>query len=281
MNKEKYLEPFTDFGFKKLFGTEANKDLLIDFLNSLLKGRKQIRNIAYTNNEQLGKTPASRRAVFDLTCESDNGEKFIVELQKVKQQFFKDRNLYYSTFPIQEQGVAGDSWNYYLPEIITIGIMDFTFSDAPPEHYQHEVKLVELTTRKVFYEKLTFIFLEMPKFVKKEEELETHFDRWVYLLRNLSELKEVPAIFQEPILRKVFTIAALSNLNKEDMTAYEASLKEKRDWNSAMDTAIREAMEKGIEEGVLLMARQMKKEGVSIDLIVKVTGLSKDKIEKL
>jgi predicted transposase/invertase (TIGR01784 family) len=294
---EKYLDPFTDFGFKKLFGTETNKDLLIDFLNELLRGKKSIRDLTYSKNEHLGKTPVTRKAVFDLYCESANGEKFIIELQKVKQQYFKDRSLYYSTFPIQDQA-TGEQWNYRLPEIFTIGIMDFSFDNTHPGQFRHEVKLTELTSGEVFYDKLTFIFMEMPKFTKKEDELETHFDKWMYLLKHLSKLQDIPAaLLLEPVLLKALKVAEVSNLNKEDMNAYEASLKDKRDWKNALDTAIEEAlekgiekgmekgiekgMEKGIEKGVEKIARQMKKEGFPNETIAKITGLPTDKIEKL
>lgn len=129
--KERYIDPFTDFGFKKLFGEEPNKDLLIDFLNELLRqqGGKQISSLTYANNERLGNTQGERKAIFDgpasrLYCESENGEKFIIELQKVRQQFFKDRSLFYSTFAIQEQALKGKDWDFRLNDVYTIGIMD-------------------------------------------------------------------------------------------------------------------------------------------------------------
>jgi len=108
MRPATYLNPFTDFGFKKLFGEEYNKDLLIDFLNQLLKKEQgRIKTLTYLKNEHLGRSEADRRAVFDLYCENEQGEKFIVEIQKAKQKFFKDRTLFYSTFPIAEQAKAG------------------------------------------------------------------------------------------------------------------------------------------------------------------------------
>lgn len=112
-NQEKYINPFTDFGFKKLFGTEFNKELLIDFLNQVLGSREQIKDLTYLNTEHLGKTPAHRKAIFDLYCENETGEKFIIELQNVKQQFFKDRSFFYATFPIQGQAPKGEIWDYF------------------------------------------------------------------------------------------------------------------------------------------------------------------------
>jgi predicted transposase/invertase (TIGR01784 family) len=256
-NVQRYIDPFTDFGFKKIFGSEPNKDLLIDFLNELLKGHKVIRTLTYAKNEHLGRTEEYRKAVFDLYCEGEEGEKFIIELQKVKQLFFKDRSIYYATFPIQEQAQKGE-WLYELKEIYTIGIMDFTFDDQQPEQYYHLVKLMETQTKRVFYDKLTFIYLEMPKFTKAEQELVTNFDKWLFLLKNLNKFNEIPAVLQERIFRKVFEIAQVSKLTPEEMNQYELDLKVKRDNYSAMVSAIMEAQEKAMKEGL----REGLKEGM-------------------
>ena len=126
--KDKYINPLTDFGFKKLFGTEPNKALLIDFLNQILPKRHQIKNLNYSRNEQLALKELDRKAIFDLYCIGVSGERFIVEMQKAKQNYFKDRSIYYSSFPIQEQAQKGD-WNYELDPVYTIGILDFIFDD--------------------------------------------------------------------------------------------------------------------------------------------------------
>ena len=111
-----YVNPFTDFGFKKIFGEEASKPLLIDFLNSLLPQRNQIKSLSFKNTEQLGQTSFDRKAIYDIYCENENGEKFIVEFQKAKQDYFKERTIYYSTFPIREQAEKGE-WNYNLKAV--------------------------------------------------------------------------------------------------------------------------------------------------------------------
>jgi predicted transposase/invertase (TIGR01784 family) len=154
---EKYINPFTDFGFKKLFGEEANKDLLIDFLNEVLQQSDKIKNLNFLKNEHLGNTPADRRAIFDLYCESESGEKFIVELQKAKQQFFKERSLYYATFAIQEQAAVGD-WNFDLKAVYSISIMDFVFEGTEKNNFRHDVQLIETSTQKVFNDKLRFVY---------------------------------------------------------------------------------------------------------------------------
>ncbi|MFM2266566.1 MAG: hypothetical protein RL757_6, partial [Bacteroidota bacterium] len=170
MTKEKYINPFTDFGFKKLFGTEPNKALLINFLNEvILPEQRKITDLTYKKNDHLGATEFDRKAIFDLYCVGENDERFIVEMQKAKQNYFKDRTLFYSTFPIQEQAQKGD-WDYQLSEVFTVGILDFTFSDdAQNGEVRHEVVLKDQNCR-VFYDKLTFIYLEMPNFTKTEAE---------------------------------------------------------------------------------------------------------------
>ncbi|MBO4402431.1 MAG: Rpn family recombination-promoting nuclease/putative transposase, partial [Bacteroidales bacterium] len=104
MTREKYINPYTDFGFKKLFGTEMNKDLLISFLNALFNNsEKEIEDIQYLNSENLGDGSGDRRSVFDVYCTTRDGSRFIVEMQKAEQAFFKDRSVYYATTPIRQQ----------------------------------------------------------------------------------------------------------------------------------------------------------------------------------
>ena len=128
MLRERYINPLTDFGFKRIFGSEPNKVLLIDFLNVVLPAEHRIKDLTYRNNENVGNTTIDRKAIFDIYCESETGERFIVEIQKAKQNYFKDRSIYYSTFPIQEQAEKGD-WNYKLSAVYTVGVLDFIFDD--------------------------------------------------------------------------------------------------------------------------------------------------------
>ena len=166
--EEKYVNPFTDFGFKKLFGEIPNKALLLDFLNELLKEEQgQITDLTYLKSEHVGDSTLDRKAIFDIYCENQRGEKFIVELQKAKQNFFKDRTLFYSTFPIREQAKRAE-WNFELKAVYTIAILDFVFDEDKKEKhkFRYDVKLSDIETKKVFYDKLTFIYLERPKFNK-------------------------------------------------------------------------------------------------------------------
>jgi len=285
--KDKYISPFTDFGFKKLFGSEMNKDILMDFLNTLLnKENEKIVDLTYLSLEQLGRRADARKAIFDIYCENEKGERFIVELQKSPQNYFKDRSIYYSTFPIQQQAKKG-KWDFKLKAVYTIGILDFIFAEDQDDQevFHHEVKLVDQSTQKVFYDKLTYIYLEMPKFKKTEEELETNFDKWLYILRNLDQLTNRPAKLQERIFTKLFEQAELANYSEQEYHEYEQSLKIYRDLNNVINTAYDEGetkgFQKGIEKGIRLTAQKLKQEGLSNEMISKVTGLTTTEVEQL
>jgi predicted transposase/invertase (TIGR01784 family) len=287
--KDRYINPFTDFGFKKIFGEEMNKDLLIDFLNELLKGEQSIKDLNYKKTENLGINEIDRKAIFDLYCENENGENFIVEIQKTKQRFFKDRTVYYSTFPITEQAEQGD-WNFELKSVYTVAILDFTFDDENRDKtVVSHVQLMDTKKKEVFYKKLTFIYLQMPNFIKSEEQLETHFDKWLYVFKNLPKLHERPSKLQERIFEKVFRVAEIAQFTPNEFDAYEDSLKSYRDLKNSIDTAREEGREegreKGREEGISLgkedVAIQMIKKNISNEIISECTKLHIRKIEEL
>lgn len=288
MREDRYVNPYTGFGFKMLFGTEMNKELLISFINSLLGGKEIIRDLKFLNSEHLGTSERDRRAVFDVYCENEQGEKILIEMQKAEQQFFKDRSLYYSTFPIREQGRKGE-WNYELKAVYVISVLNFTFDDSDSEYYHHKVQLMDVHTGKIFYDKLTFVYLEMPKFMKSENELETMFDKWLFVLRNLSRLMQRPAALQERVFVKLFETAEIAKFTKEQYEEYEESLKVYRDWKNTIDTAVNKAENKGRAEGraegekqkQIEIAFNMKNRGMGIDVISEVTGLSEYELKKL
>jgi len=283
---DRYINPFTDFGFKKIFGEESNKDLLIDFLNELLTERGRITEISYLKNENLGGNTADRNAIFDLYCRNEKGERFIVELQKAKQKYFKDRSLYYSTFAIQEQADKGE-WDFQLQGVYTISIMDFRFSDNPiyQDKIRHDVQLLDRDTKEVFYDKLLFIYLEMPKFNKSIHELETHYDKWLFLLKNISRLDRMPDKFKETIFTKFFEVAEIANYNREEKMAYQDSLKYYRDFKNVIDTAVEEAVDIAVEEALdkrnIDVAKSLILEGISDEIIMLGTNLSLEQIKAL
>jgi predicted transposase/invertase (TIGR01784 family) len=278
--KARYLNPFTDFGFKKLFGEEASKPLLKDFLNSLLPLDYPIADLNFRNAEQLGTGEDQRKAVYDIYCQDTQGNYFIVEMQKSKQNFFKDRTVFYTTFPIREQAEKGP-WNYELKAVYCVGILDFVFEeDKTNPDYLHEVKLKNRHNQ-VFYDKYALYFIEMPKFHKAESELASQLENWLYFIKHLEEFPDVPAKFQDTILEQAFEIAELSHLTENERSAYEESLKHYRDMINVVDTARIEGIEEGKIEGKIETAIQMKADGMAVSKIIQYTGLSEEEIAAL
>ncbi len=281
--KERYINLFTDYGFKKIFGEEPNKNLLLDFLNELLKEEQgEIRDLTYQKTEQLGDTDIDRKAIFDLYCENERGEKFIVELQKSKQNFFKDRALYYSTFPIREQAERGD-WNFQLKAVYTVAILDFVFDEDKdkPEKYRYDVKLTDIDTNRVFYDKLTFIYLEMPKFSKNLDELKSRFDKWLYVIRNLNRLERIPDTLREQVFEQLFDTAEIARFTPDQVRSYEKSLKYYRDMKNSLDTAFDEGKEEGEQKKEREIVINGLRQGLDNKIIAALTGLSIEAIEKI
>jgi len=280
----RYINPYTDFGFKKLFGTEMNKDLLISFLNALFNGKKQeITDVQYLNTEHLGDGYGDRRAVFDVYCKTADGSRFIVEMQKAEQSYFKDRSIYYSTVAIREQAAKGKEWDYHLDDVYTVGVLNFKFPDDeyPADSYRHEIKLKDVVDNHVFYDKLTFVYLEMPKFTKTEDELETMFDKWMFVLHNLGRLLDRPKALQDRVFKKLFEQAEIARYSESERRQYFESQKEYWDYYSTVKTAELKGERRGRAEERMANARSLKEHGVSVDVIAKSLNLSEEEIEAL
>lgn len=290
--KEKYINLFTDYGFKRVFGSDVNKDLLIDFLNELLKKKEgKIKDITFLSSEQVGYTETDRKAIFDLYCENEKGEKFIVELQKARQNYFKERSVFYSTFPIQSQAQKGD-WNYNLKVVYAIGILDFIFESNNIETANDIVTTVKLKndkTNKVFYDKLTYVYIEAPKFKKELKEVNTRFEKWLYAFRYLHRLQDRPKELQERIFNKLFEIAEIAKFTAEEYVEYENSMKYWRDYKNTIDYAKEEGKIEGEKIGIkkgerkrnIQIAINLLKNGVDISIIEASTGLNRAEIEAL
>ncbi len=291
MERDRYISPFTAFGFNRLFGEEASKEPLLDFLRELLRKEEgRIKEITYLKNEHLS-LMGDRRPVFDICCENERGEKFIVELQKVKYNFFRDRNEFYSTFPIWEQ-ISKEKWDFELKTVYAVGILDFVFDDADRDKtVVSEIRFMDTEKKAVFYDNLMFIYLQMPNFAKTEDELETHIDKWLYAIRNLPDLHECPEKLGERVFEKFFEIAEIERLTYKEHDAYEYNLKYYRDFKNCIDTARAEgeakgmmkiAIEKGKKEGKKESARGFLSLGtMTPEQIAQGTGLDIEEVRLL
>ena len=323
LTEERYISLLTDFGFKRIFGSDINKDLLIDFLNSLFNGEQVVKEVTFLNSEHVGDVYAERKAIFDVYCENEHGEKFIVEMQNAYQTYFKDRSLYYATFPIREQAPKGDNWNFKLQHVYVVALLNYDMNEEAFSHesINHDVGLLDKQTHKVFNNKLTFKYVEIARFNKDINELETNFDKWLYVLRNLSRLDNQPTYLRNEVFNRLFSQAEIARFDKKELKAYEDSLKAYRDIKNSLDTAKEEGRAEGLAEGraeghaeglaeglaegrakghaeghaegraeglaegasekALTIARELLAMNMSIDNIKKVTGLTDDEIHNL
>ena len=300
----RYINALTDFGFKKIFG---DKEILTAFLTDLLKPQSPIKEITFLDKERSGLSEYERSVIYDILCTAEDGSEFIVEMQNVYQEFFKYRTIYYSTFPIREQAQRGGEWDFRLNPVYTIGLLNFNFADGleNAKRWHHEVKLMEVETHEVFYDKLTYIYVEIPKFDKMESELVTMYDKWMYVLKNLSRLMQRPAALQERVFTRLFEQAEIAKFNNEELKLYEDSMNAYRDIVNAIRTAEKtkyaegeddgmakglaeglekgraEGLEKGRTEGITKVAINMLGKGMPAELVAEMTGLPIDEVQRI
>lgn len=292
---KRFINPFTDYGFKRIFGQEINKDLLIDFLNSVVDGQ-QIADLTFLKPEELGDGINERIAVFDIFCENIHGEKFVVEMQQRKQDYFKDRVLYYASFPIRNQATKGN-WSFCQFPVYVICFLNFVMDEMHPAKYRWDVLLMEKDLKEVFYGKLNFIFFEMPKFRLELDECDTNYKKWLYVLNNMSVLDRLPPGFNEQVFRKLKEIVDVEHMSPEERLSYDLSWSTYADYYNTVEFALKEGKIEGKIEGIIEgkiegkiegiiegkrgTALKCKHKGMDIATIMEVTGLTAEEIESL
>jgi len=280
----KYIDPCSDWGFKRIFGTDANKDLLIAFLNAIFEGGKQIKNIDFNKNEHKGNTHNDRNVIYEISCKDDKNELFILEMQRTRQKNFEDRAVYYACRCIIDQApnLQGSGWEYDLKKVYMIGILDnFVLKYSREALYFHDACVVDRPTDELVSDKVLWIFVELLNFKKAESDLDTELDKWLYALKNMSKMDEIPVCLQQPVFKKLFNIAEYINLTKEEQMSYDQELKNEWDNNSALAYAKEKGIEEGREEGIEEVALKMKKRGFPAEEIAKATDLSIENIAAL
>ena len=301
--EEKYISLLTDFGFKRIFGKKPNKMLLIDFLNALFGGEQVVRDVTYLNSEHVGDVYAERKAIFDVYCENERGEKFIVEMQNAYQTYFKDRSLYYATFPIREQAPKGSAWDFQLQHVYVVALLNYDLQEAAfaEEDIHHDVGLLDKKTHRVFNDKLTFKYVEIAKFDKPLDKLETCYDKWLFVLKNLSRLERQPKELRDKVFDRVFKEAEIAHFTPAELRHYEDSLKAFRDVKNCIDSAEEKGRAEGREEGraeglaeglakgqaegerakAIEIAKQLLAMHLPMESITKATGLSEAELLSL
>ena len=287
----RYIDPLTDFGFKYLFSNEPHKDLLISFLNSVFQGRKIIKDLKLGATEQIADFSKHRGVTVDLYCTGKDGERFIIEMQRGSQEYFKDRSIYYTSRVINRLVGKKRKWNYELPEVYFIGIMDFRFNDNPDRNYFHDIHLTDRTSGQEFYEKLGYIYIELPNFDKEfttsdpVEEI-SELDKCVYVLKHLSHLNKAPGFLNKLIFKKLFKIAEIVNLKNEELMSYESSRKAQWDYDNSIAYAEKKATERGMERGIekanaAVVKNMIQKSGLSNEQISEIVEISIEYVQKI
>jgi predicted transposase/invertase (TIGR01784 family) len=242
---ERFINPLNDFAFKKIFGNET---VLKGFLNSILELPSPIATLQYRNTEHKGEGLADKTVLFDLYCTDERGRHFVIEMQRVFQLYILERMLYYTTYPIREQIPRG-AVTYDLEPIYGVAILNFEAKDIfPSDRAVHRVRLKD-DDNNVIYENLQFIFIELPKFKKALAELVGDNEQWLYWLRHVEIMGDIPAELNAPGIDVAFELAEYYRYNFNDRQTYLIKEKEWRDYNSMLYSSIEIGREEGREQG--------------------------------
>lgn len=291
----RFINPFTDYGFKKIFGQEISKDLLIDFLNDLLEGERVITNLTFLNNEQIPVWEDARALIYDIHCITDTGEKIIVEMQNKSQAYFKERALFYLSHAVARQGQTGGEWMFDIKAVYGVFFMNFLLKDNVK--LRTDVILADRDTGELFTDKMRQIFIALPVFDKEEDECETDFERWIYTLKNMETLKRMPFKARKAVFEKLEEIADVASLSEEEHELYWKSINAYRTHLCVLEASKEEGRIEGREEGriegreegreegrkeaELAIARSLKQRGIPVEVITDTTGITSEEIAAL
>ena len=283
-----FINPFTDFGFKRLFGQEDSRKVLIGFLNALFEGEFVVKDLVYCDKEQLPVRRDGRGVIFDIFCTTTDGDHFNLEMQNKSQDHFEDRVLYYAARGIVRQGKRGD-WHYDFHAVYGVYFLNFTqevLQGACRSDFGIR-RLGEDSAEKlqVLSNKLRMVFLQMPIFKKTEAQCETKLDKWMYILKNMETLKEIPWREQEEYFEDIAELANVEAMSEAERSRYENALREYQDAGAVCahqrNEGMKEGMNKGKSEAQIEIAKSLMLEHFPDEFIAKHTGLSLEVIKKL
>ncbi|MEE3447199.1 MAG: Rpn family recombination-promoting nuclease/putative transposase [Bacteroidales bacterium] len=282
----KFVNPFTDTGFKILFGQELSKPLLIDFLNSLLSGKEKIVDLKFLDKEKPRLYKNDRGLIYDIYCETDTGKKIIVEMQNRSQEFFIERSIFYVSQAVSRQGKKGE-WDYNFDSVYLVAFMNFKLDCL--KEFRTDASLKNDKTNEVISDKIKFIYLQLPYFTKEEDECKTYFDKWIYIFKNMEILERIPWAAKNSVFSRLGEIAEIANMTETQRRKYDKDLKILRDNYNILEFAKKEARKEGRAEGraeglkekAIEMAIEMLKEGLPIETVAKISKLSISEVENL
>jgi predicted transposase/invertase (TIGR01784 family) len=274
------INPFVDEAFKRIFGQEPTKDLLIDFLNSLLEGERKITDVRFLDKEQVRENAESRTLIYDVYCETDTGERIIVEMQNNFSVNYKKRSIYYLSRAISTQGGPGINWQFDISAVYCISLLNFTM-DAISKKFRTDVALMDMESKELFSWDERLIYLQLPYFTKPLEQCETNFEKWIYILNHMEVLEKLPKFLQSDVFKRLAEVTDVDSLSKEERRKYDLALKHYRDTRSVLAYSEQKGIDIGERRKAISIAKKLKAKGYDIPDIADTTGLSVEEIEKL
>ena len=285
--KQRYVDILTNGGFKAFFGDRKNRKAVIDILNALLPRHRQVVDIDYLSTEQYGQTPENKEFRYDFMCRDKDGVSFIVEAQRYKESDWFRRCVSYASRMYDLKNESGGS--YDIPPVYLIGLMGVDIDHPDMERwrdrYISEYTFREKETHELLDDTIFIIFAELNRFSKRAEDCETGLDRMLYVLKNSCALETPVDWLNDPIYARILRAFEIAKFSKAKRMQYNKDMYDERRRNGEMKAArqdgLAEGLARGREEGILQMARNMKQQGLTVDMIQKITGLPIDVCESL
>jgi predicted transposase/invertase (TIGR01784 family) len=281
----KFADPKNDLAFKKIFGNENKKEILISFLNSALDfiNEKAIVDVTLNNPYQFPDIKELKETILDIKATDASGNKFIVEMQKKDLSNFAKRSLYYTSKAYVSQIDSGvDVRN--LEKVYYIAILNFNMFEN--NNYISRHLIINQETQTQDLKDFEFTFIELKKFKVKLEDLTSTIDKWIYFINNASSLELIPQEYKDiKEFQEAFKIASKFDWNKKELEHYDKVDLKKADDMDALETATNKGLKQGIEQGIeqrnLEIAKSLLKANIEIETIKLTTGLTIQQIEKL
>ncbi len=284
----KFVDVKNDVAFRKIFGNENKKEVLISFLNAVLElpGGRKIADVTIVNPYQLPNLSGGKSTIVDIKAQDESGNFFIVEMQVAEAESFSQRVLYYTAQSYASQIERGDDYSKLSPTFF-IGILDFEIGASADYFSRHKVLNVE--TGEHILRDVEFNFIELPKFKQGESELNSIIEQWVYFIKNAENLNVIPESIKDEGLKTAFEEADRHNWSKLELEEYNKILIREGDEKGRLRLAEKrgklegklEGIEIGVEQGKLEVAKKAILQGLKNEIIAELTNLQVEEIEKL
>ena len=292
-NKYRYVDPMTDKGFKILFGSEGNEELLINLLNSIIP-RIEIVELTYRNTEHHGMSEDDDKAIFDVYCEDKDGVRFLVEMQNWSQHYFNKRAVYYSTYAIQDQAakekrhqqktLGKENWDYNYAPVYVVCFLSFNMKRTPDElikikqdEYLSFYRYVDIETKEELGDGTTLVFIEMNKFQKQFQECHENKERWLCSIKNMRGQLEIPEGITGTELEPLYSKGEIAALPQSEKLNYISYIMSRNDELNSRAEQIADAREEGREEIIQCMAAS----GMTVEEISKIVNRDVKDVESI